>query len=207
MARAASRTSTRVPPRLGGRVTAPGGGRGTAGGATGEGAGAAARMCADGDWTGTALAAIGCEYACGRTGGGPGCGGLLIACGEWGAVAFAVGHDGIAFWIAPGPTGGSGERDPRSVVEPSSSRAERDLVAVLEQHLAAHALAVDVGAVQAAEVAQDEPAVADLDDAVLLRDDLVEELDRVVRVAPEAVGCPQIRSLAVLPQSTGAAWP
>ena len=102
---------------------------------------------------------------------------------------------GCACWTAPGPTGGSGERDARAVVVASARRAERDLVAVLEQRLAADALAVDVRAVEAAEVAQDEAPVALLEDAVLLRDDLVEELDRVVRVAPEAVDRPKLDRL------------
>ena len=97
--------------------------------------------------------------------------------------------------MAPGPTGGSGSATPGAVVEPSSRRAERDLVAMLEQHLAAHALAVDVRSVQAAEVAQDEAPFANLDDAVLLRDDLVEELDGVVRVTPEAVDRAEIDRL------------
>src|SRR5205823_4922352 len=65
----------------------------------------------------------------------------------------------------------------RAVVVPRARRTERDLVAVLERLLPAHALGVDVRAVQAPEVAEDELPVAQLDDAVLLRDDLVEELD------------------------------
>ena len=118
-----------------------------------------------------------------------------MACGECGAVAFEVGHEGDRVLDRSGPDRRERQRDPRSVVEASPRRAERDLVAVLEQHLAAHALAVDVRAVQAAEIAKDEAAVADLDDAVLLRDDLVEELDGVVRVPAEAVDRPKIDRL------------
>ena len=58
---------------------------------------------------------------------------------------------------------------------------------MLQRHLAANALAIHERPVQAAEVAQDEPAVARLDDAMLLRDDLVEELNRIVWVAPKAI--------------------
>jgi hypothetical protein len=66
---------------------------------------------------------------------------------------------------------------------------------VLEQLLAAHALVVDVRAVQAPEVAQHETAVAVFDDAVLFRDDLVEKLNRVVRVATQAIRRTQLDSL------------
>jgi len=66
---------------------------------------------------------------------------------------------------------------------------------MLEQRLAAHALAVDVRAVEAAEVAKDEAAFTCLDDAVLFRDDFVEELDGVVWVTPEAVDWAQIDRL------------
>lgn len=74
-----------------------------------------------------------------------------------------------------------------TVVEARAGRPKRDLVAVAEHHLAADPLAVDVRAVERAEIAQDHAPVPLLEDAVLLRDDLVEELDRVVRVTPEAV--------------------
>ena len=43
-----------------------------------------------------------------------------------------------------------------AIVEAGARRAERDLVAVLEHPLAANALAVDVRAVQAAQIAQHE---------------------------------------------------
>jgi len=58
---------------------------------------------------------------------------------------------------------------------------------VLEERLSPHPLAVDVGAVQAPQIAEEKADVPQLDDAVLLGDDLVEELDRVVGVTPEAV--------------------
>ena len=95
---------------------------------------------------------------------------------------------------------GSVEVDRRAVpvVVARARRAERDLVAVAERLLAADALAVDVRAVEAAEVAQDEPTVALLEDAVLLRHDLVEELDGVVRMPPEAVDGAQLDRLLSL---------
>jgi hypothetical protein len=77
--------------------------------------------------------------------------------------------------------------DRAAVVEAALGGAERDLVAVLQRGLAAHALVVDERPVQAAQIAQDPAIRAQLDDAVLLRDDLVEELDRVVRMAPERI--------------------
>ena len=82
-----------------------------------------------------------------------------------------------------------------AIVEACARCAERDLVAVLEHSLAANALAVDVGAVQAAEIAQDELLAALLDDAVLFGDDLVEQLDGVVGVAAERVDGRQIERL------------
>ena len=64
-----------------------------------------------------------------------------------------------------------------------------------ERSLAAHALAVDIRAVQTAEIAQDELAFAQLNEAMVLRDNLVEQLNRVVRMAPEAVDRPEFNRL------------
>ena len=86
----------------------------------------------------------------------------------------------------------------RAVVVAGARRAEGDLVAVLEHLLAADALAVDVGPVEAPEVTKDELPLALLEDAVLLRNDLVQELDRVVRVPSEAVDRTQLDRLLPL---------
>jgi hypothetical protein len=64
--------------------------------------------------------------------------------------------------------------------------------------LAVDPLAVDVGAVEAAEVAQQEAACATFDHAVLLRHDLVEELNRVARVPAERVVVAQLDDLLAL---------
>ena len=53
--------------------------------------------------------------------------------------------------------------------------------------LTSDALTVDVSAVQASEVAEREAVGPSLDDAMLLRYNLVEELHRVRRVTPEGV--------------------
>ena len=66
-------------------------------------------------------------------------------------------------------------------------RAERDLVAV-DQDVLVHALAAQERAVQAAEVAEQEPPVGLADDLrVLLGDDAVEDLQRVVGVPADGV--------------------
>ena len=101
----------------------------------------------------------------------------------------------------------AGAAPPRTVVETCSRRPRRDFVAVSQHDLAAHALAVDVRAVQASEVAQHEAPVALLEDAVLLRNDLVEELDRIVRMPPQAVRAAGNRSPAVLRRWRGSALP
>ena len=88
------------------------------------------------------------------------------------------------------------DAETRAVVVACARRAQRDLVAVAHHLFAADALTVDLGAVQAAEIAEHEPAVALLEDAVLLRDDLVEQLDRVVRVTTEAVDRPKLDRLS-----------
>ena len=90
------------------------------------------------------------------------------------------------------------ERRAVAVVVARARGAERDLVAVPQHHLATDALAVDVRAVEAPEVAQNDAAVALLEDAVLLRDNLVEELDRVVRMPAEAVDGAQLDRLLSL---------
>src|SRR5262249_16681874 len=74
-----------------------------------------------------------------------------------------------------------------AVVVARSGHAELDLVAVTEHLLAVHAAAVHVGAVQAPEVAKHELRAALLDDAMLLRRDLVHELDAVGGMPTEAV--------------------
>jgi hypothetical protein len=79
------------------------------------------------------------------------------------------------------------------------SRRARSRRHVRSGCLAAHALVVDERPVEAAQIAQHEVVAAQLDDAVLLRDDLVEELDRVVRVAPERVD--GRRSIACCPSA------
>ena len=87
---------------------------------------------------------------------------------------------------------------PGAVVVAGAGRAEGDLVAVLERLLAANALAVDVRAVEAPQISEDEHPLALLEDAVLLRHDLVEKLDRVVGMPPEAVDRTQLDRLLPL---------
>ncbi len=112
MERAASRTSTRVPPRFCGRAGKPGGIGGGIG-ACGGGIGACGiavvpvGVGCDGMWLrcggmGTAVDTAGCEYAGARIGGGGAAGGggacdCWMACGECGAVALAAGQEGMAF--------------------------------------------------------------------------------------------------------------
>jgi len=62
-------------------------------------------------------------------------------------------------------------------------------------NIADYPLAIYVGYVQAAEVAQHELSTPTLDDAVLLRHNLVEELDRVRGVAAERVMRGEIHDL------------
>ena len=57
----------------------------------------------------------------------------------------------------------------------------------MELSLAVDPLAIDVGPVEAPKISQHELGPALLDDAVLLRDDLVEQLDGVAWVPPQAV--------------------
>jgi hypothetical protein len=90
------------------------------------------------------------------------------------------------------------ERRAVAVVVPGARRSECDFIAMAEHHLAADPLAVDVRAVQAAEVAEDEGALALLEDAVLFRHDLVEELDGIVGVPAQAVDGTELDSLLPL---------
>ncbi len=78
-----------------------------------------------------------------------------------------------------------------AVVVASARGAEGDLVAVGDRSLSAHALAIDVSTVQAPEVTQEKSPVSALEDAVLLRGELVEKLDRAPRMPPETVRRPQ----------------
>ena len=90
------------------------------------------------------------------------------------------------------------ERRARKVVKSSAQAfawaqgAEDDFVVVTDELLSLDPLSVHVAAVEAAEITQDPRVVAILDHAVLFRDNLVEELDRVVRVTSERVCRAQI---------------
>src|ERR1700690_120743 len=103
--------------------------------------------------------------------------------------------DGRAVLHGARPECGRGRGGARAVVITCAGRAEGDLVAVLEHRFAADALSVDVRSVQAAEIAKDETAVALFYDAMLLRNDFIEELDRVVRVPPEAIDWAELNRL------------
>ena len=84
--------------------------------------------------------------------------------------------------------GGRGNRGPGgAVVEAALGRAEGDLIAVLEGRFAPDALVIDEGAVEAAQITEDPVIAAELDDAVFLRHDLVEELNGIARMAPERI--------------------
>jgi hypothetical protein len=65
--------------------------------------------------------------------------------------------------------------------------AQPDLVAVMQDLRALHSYAVDPRAVHAAEIAQHHQRALLLDDAVLLADDRVEQLDHVVRMPPDTL--------------------
>ena len=92
-----------------------------------------------------------------------------------------------------GPSGGravSGRRrhGPTAAVVITGARlTERDVVTVAKVALTRDTLSVDVGSVQATEIAKRETVGPSLDDAVLLRHNLVEELHRVRRMTPEGV--------------------
>jgi len=93
---------------------------------------------------------------------------------------------GVLHGTGAGREGGEVQRG-RPVVVPRASRPQRDLVAMAQELFAADTFAVYVSPVQAAKITQQELSFTQLDDAVLLRHDLVEELDRVVRMPAEAV--------------------
>jgi hypothetical protein len=85
------------------------------------------------------------------------------------------------------------------VDEQQPGRAHGDLVAV-GQVVLADALAAQERAVQRPQVAQQEAPVAGaLDLRVLLRDDPIEDLDRVVRVPAQGVERPKLELLALIP--------
>ena len=77
------------------------------------------------------------------------------------------------------------QRATRAIVVTRASRTERDVVPVLEILLANDPFAVDVRPVQAAEITQRKAVDAPLQNAVLLRHDLVEKLNGVAWMAPE----------------------
>ncbi len=66
---------------------------------------------------------------------------------------------------------------------------------MLELHLADHAVAVDEGAIEATEVAQDEGAAPKLDQAVLLRHDFVQQLDGIARMPPKRIILAELNDL------------
>ena len=83
---------------------------------------------------------------------------------------------------------GRGRHGPTTaVVVTGTGLTERDVVTVPKVALTRDTLAVDVSPVQATEIAEREAVRPSLDDAVLLRHNLVEELHRVRRMTPEGV--------------------
>lgn len=76
--------------------------------------------------------------------------------------------------------------------EARSRLAHGELDPLGEGGLAVQTLTVHVGAVQAAEVTEDELIPHELDHAVLLGDDFVEQLNRVVGVTPQGVFCTEL---------------
>lgn len=85
-----------------------------------------------------------------------------------------------------------------AVVVARARRAEGDLVAVAKPLFTTHALAIDEGAIQASQIAKDERFAALLDEAMLFRNDFVEELNGVVRMATETVDRPKLDRLLSL---------
>ena len=65
--------------------------------------------------------------------------------------------------------------------------SERDLVTRVQCPLANDSITVDVGAVETTEIAQHERFAPQLDDAMLLRDDSVKQLNRVAGVPTKRV--------------------
>jgi hypothetical protein len=86
----------------------------------------------------------------------------------------------------------------RGHLEAGPCGPHHDFVVVPEKLLAVDPCAVDERAVQATAVAQHVLIAPKLDDAVHLRDDLVEQLDGVVGVASERVDRTQLRHLRPL---------
>ena len=84
---------------------------------------------------------------------------------------------------------------PRFVVEACPGCAERDIVAVVERLLPVDPLPVDISPVETPEIAEHVRLAALLDEAVLLRDDFIEELDRVRRMATQRVLGAQVYDL------------
>jgi hypothetical protein len=72
---------------------------------------------------------------------------------------------------------------------------QRDFVAVMQVPLALNTVSVDEGAVEATQVAKDKALGPLLDDAVLLRDDFVQQLDRVAGMPAKRVGLTQLDDL------------
>jgi hypothetical protein len=72
-------------------------------------------------------------------------------------------------------------------VEDRPGRAQGDFVAVAQGAFACDAFSVDEGAVQTAQILQDVLVALLDDDAMFLRDDLVEELDTVTGMPPQRV--------------------
>jgi hypothetical protein len=106
----------------------------------------------------------------------------------WAAALSGLHEVGLGMLHCAGPCSERGKiQRGGSVVVAGPRGAERDLVAVPEKLLPTHPLAVDVSAVEAAQVAEEELTVSKLYDAVLLRHNLVEQLNRVVRVPSKAV--------------------
>jgi len=90
----------------------------------------------------------------------------------------AVAHSGRG--VIPGRLGCGGEFS--RPFEFGRCLAHGDLAAFVQQNLAVHSLSAHVGAIEAAEIAKNELRSTELDQAVLFRDDLVEQLDRIVGV-------------------------
>src|SRR5262245_42519410 len=85
-----------------------------------------------------------------------------------------------------------------SVIEPQHGVAHADLVTMTENASAVDALAVDERDVDASEVAQHHGGALHLEDAVLLADDGIEQLDRAAWVPPDAIVGRQIDALPTL---------
>jgi len=88
-----------------------------------------------------------------------------------------------------------GHGSPAAVIVASARLPERNVVTVTQVAFPRDAFTVDVRSVQAAQVSQRETVGPALDDAVLLRDDLVEELNGVRGMAPERVVVAQLDHL------------